>query len=289
MLAALGSAALASAALASAALAGCSPADLLNAVAPARLEADGIAYGPEPRQRLDVYRPVGFGPFPVVMFVYGGDWQAGHRSLYRFVGGALAASGFVTVVPDYRLYPAIRYPVFLADCARALAWTRREIGRHGGRPGAPFLIGHSAGAYNVAMLTLDPRFLAAEALRPGADIAGTVGLAGPYDFLPFGTPMLRDLFGTAPDPRDTQPIDHVDGDAPPMLLLAGTADHTVHPDNTTRLAARIRSRGGRVADRLYPGIDHVEIIGAFAAPLRLLAPSFRDSVAFLRGQPVVPA
>ena len=272
-------------ATASAMLAGCSPVEVLNTLAPDRLFAHGIAYGPDERQKLDLYRPVGPGPFPVAMFVYGGDWSSGHRSMYRFVGDALAGCGFLTVIPDYRLYPEIRYPVFLQDCARALAWTRREVDHYDGIDAAPCLLGHSAGAYNVAMLTLDRPWLAEQGLDPRRDIAGTVGLSGPYDFA-IDTPMLRDLFGTAPDFRDTQPIAHVDGRAPPMLLLTGTDDHTVDPSNTRHLAARIRSAGGEVDTRLYKGVDHVEIIGAFAGPLRFLAPSLRDSVRFMRRRAV---
>ena len=263
-------------------LAGCSPVGLLNALAPDRLAASGIAYGPDVRQRLDVYRPAGAGPFPVAMFVYGGNWEAGSRAMYRFVGGALAEAGIVAIVPDYRLYPAIRYPVFVQDCAAAFAWTRRNATRLGGDARPPCLIGHSAGAYNVAMLTLDARWLRAAGLEPARDIRRTVGLAGPYDFLPLGSAMLRDLFSPAPAIADTQPIAHVDGHNPPMLLLAGSADTTVRPANSTRLAAAIHRAGGQAAVRIYRGVDHREIIGAFAAPLRFLAPSLADTVRFVQ-------
>lgn len=282
--AAIGRRRVASAALVTAAAAagGCSPVDLLNAVAPDRLVASGIRYGTAERQRVDIYRPPGSGTFPVAMFVYGGDWSSGDRAMYRFVGAALASAGILTTVPDYRLYPGVRYPVFLEDCALALAWTEREAVRFGGNGAAPALIGHSAGAYNVAMLTLDPRWLAAVGLDRGRVIRRTVGLAGPYDFLPFDTPMLRDLFSPAPDARDTQPIAHVDGRGPPLLLLAGDRDQTVDPANSRRLAARIRSAGGDVQAKIYHSVDHREIIAAFAGPLRFLAPSLVDSARFVR-------
>ena len=110
-----------------------------------------------------------------------------------------------------------------------------------------------------------------------------MGLAGPYDFLPFDTAMLRDLFSTDPaGAADTQPITHADGHNPPMLLLAGSADRTVDPANSLRLAARIRAAGGAAATRIYPGVDHREIIGTFAGPLRFLAPSLADSARFIR-------
>ncbi len=120
-------------------------------------------------------------------------------------------------------------------------------------------------------------------MAPARDLAGTVGLAGPYDFVS-DTAMLRDLFAPAAPPESSQPTAHVDGTAPPMLLLAGTADTVVNPGNTILLAARVRTHGGAVTDRLYPGVDHIRIIGAFATPLRFLAPSFHDSVRFMRGE-----
>ena len=264
-------------------LGGCSPTRLLNTLAPDRLLEDGIAYGADPRQKLDIYRPAGIPPFPVLVFLYGGSWDSGSREIYRFLGGAFAAHGFMTVVPDYRLFPAIRYPAFLEDCAAALAWTRRHITEYGGSSAPPTLMGHSAGAYNAAMLALDPGLLAAVGLAPRGDIGRVIGLAGPYDFLPLDTDELRQIFGPASGLALTQPINHVDGRNPPMLLLAGTSDRTVRPGNTTRLADRIRARGGPVVDRLYPGVDHLEIIGAIAGALRFLAPTFGDCLDFIAG------
>ncbi len=262
---------------------GCSPVDIVNTLAPDRLVATSLAYADGPRHRLDVYAPGAgkAGPSPVVLFLYGGSWDSGSRAMYRFVGGALAAQGFVVVIPDYRLYPEIRYPAFLQDCAAALDWTRRHAGRFGGDARPPFVMGHSAGAYNAAMLALDPRWLAGVGRTPRADLRGLVGLAGPYDFLPLDSDELRAIFAPGVPLRSTQPIAHVDGAGPPALLLAGTADRIVRPGNTMRLAAAIRARGGTVATRLYPGIGHIEIIGAFSGALRFLAPSLRDCAQFM--------
>ena len=265
---------------------GCSPVGILNALSPDRLVAQSIPYGDGPRRSLDVYAPEPDpsrrdAP-PVVLFLYGGSWDSGSKAIYRFVGGALAALGFIVVIPDYRLYPEVRYPDFLDDCAAALAWTRRHATRFGAAATPPFVMGHSAGAYNAAMLTLDPRWLARAGMSPRADLRGMVGLAGPYDFLPLDTDELRRIFAPGRPLRSTQPIDHVDGRNPPVLLLAGSADKTVQPSNSTRLAARIRLAGGVVEERLYPGVDHLQILGAFAGSLRFLAPSLRDSASFMR-------
>ncbi len=270
-------------------LAGCSPLGIINGLAPDRLVARSIAYGEGPRRRLDVYAPSAHpapdASHPVVLFLYGGAWDTGERAMYRFVGGALAALGFVVMIPDYRLYPQVHYPEFLLDCAQALAWTRRHGPGFGGAAAPPYLLGHSAGAYNAAMLALDPRWLGAVGLTPRSDLSGMAGLAGPYDFLPLDSDELRRIFAPGRPLRSTQPIAHVDGRNPPMLLLAGGADRVVRPANTLRLAQQVRQAGGPVEARLYRGIDHVEILGAFAGPLRFLAPSLRDCASFMHAPP----
>ena len=269
--------------------AGCSPLGIINGLAPDHLVARSIAYGEGPRRSLDVYAPARHpapdASHPMVLFLYGGGWDTGNKAMYRFVGDALAALGFVVVIPDYRLYPEVSYPDFLQDCAQALAWTRRHGYRFGAATAPPYLLGHSAGAYNAAMLALDPRWLGAAGLVPKLDLSGMVGLAGPYDFLPLDSDELRRIFAPGRPLDTTQPIAHVDGRNPPMLLLAGAADRVVRPSNTLRLARRVRRAGGVVEVRIYPGLDHVEIIGAFAGPLRFLAPSLRDCASFMHAPP----
>ncbi|HBK07016.1 MAG TPA: hypothetical protein DDZ81_14410, partial [Acetobacteraceae bacterium] len=261
----------------------CSPVTVLNALAPTAgiTETPNIAYGPGDRHGLDIYAPAGNGPHPVVVFIYGGGWKNGNKAEYRFVATALAAKGFLSVVPDYRLFPEVRFPGFLRDNAAAVAWTKANVARYGGDPRRIFLMGHSAGAYNVAMLTLDRQWLGADGLDPDRDIAGTIGLAGPYDFLPLHDPELEDIFAPAGDLRLSQPITFARGSAPPMLLAAGTADQTVLPRNTEHLAAAIRRDGGAVDERLYAGVNHTKIIGAMAGVLTWLAPSMKDVAGFL--------
>ena len=223
----------------------------------------------------------------MIVFLYGGGWKDGSKAMYRFIGGALASRGAIVVIPDYRLYPQVRYPDFLRDCAAAVRWATlhaRSLARPGNPPAAApepvFLLGHSAGAYNAAMLAFDARWLAAEGLSPRASLRGLVGLAGPYDFLPLDTAELASIFGGA-DRVDTQPITYAGTPGPPALLCAGSADTTVRPANTLHLAARIRAAGGAVQERIYPGVNHVEIIGAMAAPLRFLAPTLYDTLGFV--------
>jgi acetyl esterase/lipase len=260
---------------------GCSPAQLVNALVPHddfRLAADR-AYGDLPRQKLDVYTPIKADRrTPIVIFFYGGNWQTGSKRDYLFVGEALASRGFIAVIPDYRLYPEVRYPAFLEDAAQAMAWTLRHVDQFGGDPNRVHLMGHSAGAYIATMLAVDTRWLGSDRAR----IASAVGLAGPYDFLPLTDPVLQVIFGTEADLSRTQPITFADGSAPPLLLISGLDDTTVRPANSMRLAARIREHGGAAMEKYYPGVGHVALVGAIAAPLRFVAPTLRDVVGFLQ-------
>lgn len=246
--------------------------------------ARDVAYGPHPRQRMDIYLPSAGGgaPKPVVFFIYGGSWANGAKETYSFVGDALSARGFVTVIADYRLVPEVRFPVFIEDGALALRFVRDTIARFGGDPGKIHLMGHSAGAYNAMMLTLDRRYLAAAGLRTG-DIRSTVGLSGPYDFLPFDIDATKEAFGNARDPAQTQPINFARPDAPPIFLATGSSDTTVLPRNSERLALALRKAGARsITLKIYPGLGHAGTATALSRILQWQAPILDDVIGFIQ-------
>jgi acetyl esterase/lipase len=262
---------------------GCSGADLVNALAPDEgyRRIENIPYGDAARQRLDLYLPASaVSPPPVVVFFYGGNWQSGEKETYRFVGAALAARGFAVVVPDYRVYPEVRYPGFVEDGAAAMRWTLAHIASYGGDSARVSLMGHSAGAYIAMMLALDPEWLGGDRAR----VRSVVGLAGPYDFLPLTDPTLELIFATAPNLADTQPITYADGTAPPVLLATGRLDETVLPANSAHLAARLHATGGRVETRSYGLLGHVMLIGALGEPLALVTPVLDDVTRFLAAE-----
>jgi len=267
-------------------LAACSATGVLNALAP----RDGItvtrdiAYADGPRHALDVYAPRPSGtPAPVLVFFYGGNWDSGAKAMYRFVGAAMAARGVLTVIPDYRLYPQVRFPDFMYDAANAVAWTQANVARYGGDPHRLFFMGHSAGAQIATLLALDPAYLRSAGLSP-RDVCGVIGLAGPYDFLPLHDDELKAIFGPEAERPRSQPINYVSPQAPPMLLLAGRDDTTVDPGNTLRLAARLRAASVSVQDELYSGVGHKTLIAAFARPLGFLAPTREAAVRFIDAQ-----
>lgn len=272
-------------ALAASLAAACSPLTMFATLAPrdrAKRGAVGVAYGPATRQTLDVYTPPSAAPgLPVAVFFYGGSWDTGRRSDYRWVGQALAAQGFVAIVADYRLYPDVRFPAFLEDCALAVRWAADNAAQYGGDPGRIVLTGHSAGAYNALMVGLDTRYLVAAGVDPRV-IKGLGGLAGPYDFLPLDGPITRRTFGEAPDLTATQPVTYAGPASPPTFLATGDADTTVYPRNTVHLAKALRAAGVAVEEQHYPGLDHADIVLALSRPLRGRAPVLNQMTAFLK-------
>jgi acetyl esterase/lipase len=262
--------------------AACSPLGAFNGLVPkdggGRLAAQGVAYGDGLRRRLDIYVPRQRADKlrPVIVFFYGGSWNSGARQGYAFVGRALAARGFVTVVPDYRLVPEVTYPSFVEDGAAAVRWVRENARAYGGDGERIVLAGHSAGAYIAAMLAVDGRWLG----QDRASVRGLAGLAGPYDFAPFTVASSQAAFGRWPKPAETQPVTWADASAPPALLLIGADDTIVRPRNSDALAAKLRAAGVAAEVKRYPGIAHVGILTAIAKPFRGKAPVVRDVAEF---------
>ncbi len=257
-------------------LVACSPLSAINALTPSDTyrKSAAIAFGDDPRQLLDVYTPTGPArrAAPVVLFIYGGNWNSGQRGDFQFVGEALASRGMVVVIADYRLYPQVRYPSFVEDSARAAAWTAKNVQQYGGDPKRIYLMGHSAGAYNAAMVALDPRWLAANGMAP-TDLRGWIGLAGPYDFIPIENRDTRPVFFHPHTPPESQPINHVSVAAPRTLLIASRKDTLVNPvRNTGGLAIRLRAAGVKVEEVYFESTSHTTLIGALSLPLRRLAP-----------------
>jgi acetyl esterase/lipase len=265
-------------------LTACSPLSVINAVSTGNaLQADAdVAYGLKARQRLDVYRPASASnSSPVIVFFYGGNWTSGSREDYAFVGRALAKRGFVVVIPDYRLYPEVRYPDFLDDSAAAVAWTVREINNYGGDASRLFVMGHSAGAYNAAMVAFDPSLLAKLGVKPGV-VRGFIGLAGPYNFLPIENRTTRPVFNYPNTSPSSQPINHISAASPPALLIAANKDDTVNPArNTGALADTMRAAGVPVREVYFDKVNHVTLVGSLATPLKGLAPTLDAVQAFV--------
>ena len=238
-----------------------------------------LPYGSGSRQRLDVYSPRDARNRPVVVFWYGGSWQMGSRAQYRFVGAALAERGFVTVLPDYRLYPEVKFPDFVDDGAQAVAWVQKHVRDYGGDPERIVLMGHSAGAHMAAFLALNDSYLVKAGAQPQA-IVGLVGLSGPYALDP-NSKALRTIFASPYMPADWQPVHFVSEHSPPTLLIQGLDDTVVSASHTEKLRDALVAHKIRVETELYAGRGHSDTIASFSLPARRRTPALGRAVSFI--------
>jgi acetyl esterase/lipase len=266
------------------ALAGCSSFSYFVANAPASFgsfhRSTDLAYGKDVRQRLDVYAPKGAGIHPVVVFFYGGSWTMGRKSQYAFIGAALATRGYVTVIPDYRLFPQVRFPTFVEDGAQAAAWVHQHADEFGGDPERIVLMGHSAGAHMAAMLALNSKYLASAGVPPHC-IVGLVGLSGPYALDP-NTDTLRTIFASPYTAEDWQPVRFVTDRAPPTLLLHGLDDKVVYPKHAQELRDALLSHGASVETHFYPGRGHADTAVSFTLIAGFRTAALEQTLAFLK-------
>ena len=244
-----------------------------------------IVYGDKIWQKLDVYKPANVNPKnPVIIFIYGGRWQYGSKSDYRFAADAFTSRGYVVVIPDYVKYPQGKYPQFIEDGAMAVAWTHENIWKYNGDVDKINVMGHSAGAYIGAMLTTDEEYLKHEG-GSRKWIHAFAGLAGPYKLVP--KPEYKEEFtGIFNDPKDYAPLcvpTYISPHMPPMLLLWGEADDKVEKYQMDDMASAIRKNGGVAETKTYPGIDHVGLVAALSLIKRSTAPVVYDVDAFFRG------
>src|SRR5262250_3610074 len=118
------------------------------------------------KDKLDIYLPENRRNAPAIVSYYGNQLMGGDKSEDAYIGRRCAAAGFVTVVVNYRLSPAVSHPAHIQDAAASFAWVKRHIAEYGGNAAQVFIIGYSAGAYLAALLSTDPRYLAVHNLSP---------------------------------------------------------------------------------------------------------------------------
>jgi acetyl esterase/lipase len=243
-----------------------------------------IAYGDHELQKLDLYIPPQAKkiPLPVIVFFYGGRWTDGSKNMYAFVGKAFTDNGFIVAIADYQKYPKVKFPVFVNDGAKAIAWVHSNIKNYGGNPDQMFVSGHSSGAHIAALVTVDERYLTAEGKNTDI-IKAFSGLAGPYDFVPQADD-LKDMFGPPENYPQVMPTTFIDGNEPPIQLLWGAKDEAVWERNLKLMKEKIIEKNGKVETKIYPDLDHVGIVSSLTWFLRGKAPVLDDMNKFFQEQ-----
>jgi dienelactone hydrolase len=196
------------------------------------------------------------------------------------VGEIFAKQGYITVIADYSKYPHVKFPTFVEDGAKAVAWTYRHIAEYKGNPDRLFVAGHSAGAHIGALVTADKHYLQAEGETPSI-IKAFAGLSGPYDFVPYEEDYI-DMFGPPENYPNMQVTTFIDGKEPPMLLLWGADDTIVGKSNMDKLIAKIETEQGVVESNVYAGVDHVGMLSGFIWFFKSKAPIIDDITDFFQ-------
>ena len=216
----------------------------------------------------------------MIVFFYGGSWKRGEKEKYGFVGHSLSAKGYVTVIPDYRLYPQVVFPAFVEDGAKVISWIKANVDQ---AENGVVLMGHSAGAHTAALLALNETYLAQAELSPDI-IRGMVGLAGPYGFNPMIYRSTRPIFaGTQPIDK-ARPVTFACSAKSPMLLFHGADDTVVIPENSRKLKLNVENCGGSVDYHELADTGHFTIVlglsDSFLAKSAIVSPleTFLQSV-----------
>ncbi|MCB2406609.1 alpha/beta hydrolase [Hymenobacter lucidus] len=237
----------------------------------------GIAYVPTTeagfdteRHRLDVYAPRkrGAAAYPVVVFIHGGNWNSGNKSLYSFIGRRLAKQGVVAVVINYRLAPNVQVPAMADDCARAVAWTYQHIAEYGGDPQRLFTMGHSAGGGLAALLAADNQLfmrqgLAANPVR-GAILDDPAGL-DMYDYLKKmkydGDAQYLVPFGKDPAGwKAVSPMYYVTAATPPFLVFVGGKTYPSISSSSEKFRQKLTQLGREPQFSVLAGKKHVPMV-----------------------------
>jgi arylformamidase len=174
-----------------------------------------IAYGTDPRQRMDIFLPqqTCLHDLPVLLFMHGGGWTHGTKDWCGFTAPPIVQLPAIWVSVGYRLIPAVSFPAPVTDCIAALRWIFDHIAEHGGSPSRLFVGGHSAGGQIAALMTLREDWLVQGGLSTDV-IKGCFCLA-----TTFNRRMIRP--DVAPDHVQHDPPTAIAPDSP--LALAGGA------------------------------------------------------------------
>jgi acetyl esterase/lipase len=219
---------------------------------------------------LDVYRPNRRSdkPYPVVVFIHGGNWNSGSKNIYWFIGRRLAKQGVVAVIISYRLSPSVQVPAMAEDCAQAVSWTSQHIAEYGGDPNRIYVMGHSAGGGLAAILATNNALFTKIGL-PGNPVKGAI-LDDPaginmYDYLKKmefpGDKQYLTSFGTEPEGwRSMSPLYNVQAGTPPMLLYTGEKTYPSIISGTKALHEKLQAVGTKSQYTVIPGKEHVPMV-----------------------------
>lgn len=250
--------------------------DAFRATANGRLD---LAYGPGPRDRLDYFPAVEPGG-ALLVYIHGGYWQRGDKSLYSFVAAPFVERGIGVTMVNYDLCPAVRLAAITPQLRRALAWLWQAAPELGFSPARLHLMGHSAGGHLASMM-MAVDWPALDAALPADLVKSAIPISGLYELEPLRRTSINELLGLdqeeamAESPLSLRPAT----DAPQLVVVGGE-----EPSEWHRQADLYASSWGREGPKMTrydePGVDHFDVVNRLADPESGL---FRRSLTLLEG------
>jgi acetyl esterase/lipase len=260
-----------------------------------------LAYGNDPKQRLDLSVPAAPG-FPTVLFVHGGSLKEGDKADddYKNVCAGFPAAGIACANINYRLAPSSPWPAQAEDVAAAVAWIGKNIGARGGDSHKVFLLGHSSGAMLAALVGTDERYLARHRLKP-SDLRGVVPMGSimwddelEQALKKYGRPRVEEAFGQDPDDRmygsldgylEHWPIRHIHSGLPPFLFLIAESEQEHPPVLMTnkKFVEDAHALKNAAEYKVLPGRTHYSAIRKISEPGDPVFTIVRDFVRHFTG------
>jgi acetyl esterase/lipase len=253
-----------------------------------------LVYTTIPRPlRLDLYIPSATSPVPLVVWIHGGGWEAGDKSLIANHPALQQRSrGYAVASIEYRLSGEAIFPAQIADCKAAIRWLRANAGKYGLDPDRVAVWGSSAGGHLVALLGTAGGVAQLEDPTQGnatvsSRVRAVVDWYGPVDFLQMapahllpGSPESRLLGCTVTACPDrvamANPITYIDAGDPPFFIQHGSADGTVNPLQSELLNTALGAAGVPSTHTVLPGAGHGG--AGFTTPANVaLVAAFLDS------------
>ena len=226
-----------------------------------------VRYGPGDKETLDIF-PAGTPDAPVHLFIHGGYWRAMDKSDYSFIADVFQPAGATTVIINYDLCPAVTLETIVAQTMRAIAWTWRNIGDHGGDPDRLYVSGNSAGGHLTAMALAHD--WAAEDL-PADIIKGAAPITGVHDCEPVPDITVNELVRLDRETaRRLSPLRNPPRRALPVLVAVGGAEPPLWIKMSKDYAALCRAHGLDCEYMELPGHDHFDVsraVGDAESPL----------------------
>jgi acetyl esterase/lipase len=217
-----------------------------------------IPYGPDERQRLDLYAPANATALPVLIYVPGGGFVGGDKrsedAFYANIGHDFANRGFLVLVMNYRIAPRHPWPAGGEDVGHAVTWAVKYASAHGGDSTRIAIFGQSAGATHAATWLFDPSLKGEKPVAAAILASGTYRVGG--DKIP---PNVAAYFGSDASQYEARsPITHVHATGVSLLLTVCEFDPPFLASPTFELAARLTNANGR-PPRLHwlAGHNHV--------------------------------